>query len=165
MYNFEKMSHLIHDKKNNEVFKIIEDNFEKVEFINHLDNNDNLFKIAVINKNEECAEYLFKKYKDKIDMESKSSCGNNIMIIPLLQENEKMLQLLCKLGFNINAKDNNGDTLIMQAAKNERILSFSHLMVLGADLTAKNNNGETIYDLKSNYLIEDILKMKKDLHM
>ncbi len=73
--------------------------------------------------------------------------------------NKEIIELFFKAGMNVNAKGNNGETALIQAAVNHNIEMLKMLIKKGADVNAKNNRGDTA--LKYAFLntqIEELLR-------
>jgi hypothetical protein len=58
-------------------------------------------------------------------------------------DNTNMVELLVKAGANVNARRNDGSTLLMEAASGLRVTNVKLLLSLGADANLKNRRGDT----------------------
>ena len=58
-------------------------------------------------------------------------------------DNTKMVELLVKAGANVNARRNDGSTLLMEAASALRVTNVKLLLALGADPNLRNQRGDT----------------------
>lgn len=60
---------------------------------------------------------------------------------------ERVIELLCQHGAVIDAKDKNGDTPLILAAKENKIEAVEMLLILGADINIQNKNEESALSL------------------
>ncbi len=71
--------------------------------------------------------------------------------------NTDMAKLLIKHGANLNLKNKNGNTALMNAAYNRKLVAVNFLLDKGADVNAKNNDGDTALIMASyEKKVEDI---------
>lgn len=87
-----------------------------------------------------------KLLKDEQYAEYTDRNGNNLLVY-LLTDDDKMLQLLVDSGIDINHQDNNGNTALHHAVLDYRINSFRVLLKHGARTDIKNQNKKTALDL------------------
>lgn len=93
-------------------------------------------------------EFLIKQ--PNIDLETRAGEHNYTPIMAAYDLD--IIKLLKEAGANINAVDNEGNSVIMINSVNENVVRY--LFSCGVDLSIKNENNETIYDLveDKNYI-------------
>lgn len=86
--------------------------------------------------------------KSGIALNAPQAEGNNTYHLAVAKNSLPLLQALAQWGANINAKNQNGETPLMQAAmiaQDDSLLKY--LLTLGADKSLKTEFGETAFDL------------------
>ena len=117
--------------------------------INHLDyDGNNAFRLAVLMRRNYLIEALTLIYK--YDVNAKNKYGDNSLFgwfrqnCEVKKKNFALLNILLKLGCDINSTDNEGNTLLIKSASDQSnydLLQF--LLKKGANLEIKNRYGET----------------------
>ncbi|AGC02340.1 ankyrin repeat protein [Acanthamoeba polyphaga moumouvirus] len=100
--------------------------------------------------NDDCFDLI--KELIKVGMNLNMNCSGLVPLgLALEGNNKKIVKLLIEKGANINATDENGNTILMQAykySKGEKYLDIVQLLLSkGADITIKNKSGKTFFDL------------------
>ena len=76
--------------------------------------------------------------------------------------NPEAVKILLKLGANVNAKDNNGRTVLCWSLSDSDngnlIASMKLLLEAGADTNIKDNNGHTAIDITRESENEEVLE-------
>ncbi|AQN68690.1 ankyrin repeat protein [Saudi moumouvirus] len=100
--------------------------------------------------NDDCLNLI--KELVKVGMNLNINCGGLVPLgLAIEGNNKKIVKFLIEKGANINATDENGNTILMQAYKysnSEKYLDIVQLLLnKGADITIKNKSGKTFFDL------------------
>lgn len=70
----------------------------------------------------------------------------------ILGKNIKYCKLLIENGADINIRDNNGNSCLMLACKNDKLIDIMILLINnGADLSLRNNTGENCFIIASKF--------------
>lgn len=72
------------------------------------------------------------------------------------QTDLKILDVLAKAGTNLNHRDAEGKTPLMEAIQRKNISAAQKLIQLGSDLTLADNQGKTALDLAKEYHLDEI---------
>ncbi|MEI1307048.1 ankyrin repeat domain-containing protein [Leptospira venezuelensis] len=72
------------------------------------------------------------------------------------QTDPKILDVLAKAGTNLNHRDAEGKTPLMEAIQRKNISAAQKLIQLGSDLTLADNQGKTVLDLAKEYHLDEI---------
>jgi predicted metal-dependent TIM-barrel fold hydrolase len=88
------------------------------------------------------------------------ACKGNTLMVPLLKE----------VGFNFNAQDEDGKTIVHIAAEKRDIELLKKLKEAGADINAKDRNGSTalikaVYNYSSDKSVEALVKLGADINV
>ena len=81
-----------------------------------------------------------------------------------MEEQFKIKEILNRYNidsFDVNAKNNDGDTALMEDSINGRLEAVKYLISKGADVNAKNNDGNTALMWASNYGYLEIVEYLK----
>lgn len=70
----------------------------------------------------------------------------------------EVVKYLIENGADINAKDSNGDNLLMIALEYRELDIVKYLLEKGANVNIKNNEGKTVLDLARNEDIKELLR-------
>lgn len=70
-----------------------------------------------------------------------------------------IVDLLIREGADIDAKNNNGETALMYAAKRGCLSTLAWLLERGADVTAKDKDGKTAIDWAEGIGCEQVVKL------
>ncbi len=145
--------------RNNKIFHLLEKRGTDVYACDK--NENNAFLLAVEHRNFKRAEALAVVYK--YDVNAINNSGHNALFIcfdypSTPSEKQKGIELLLKLGCNINFANEDGDTLLIKAASHNDHSDIVKLLIdKKADLEKKNKYGETALLCAAKYSICDNL--------
>eukprot|EP01114_Cavostelium_apophysatum_P023742 TRINITY_DN9048_c0_g1_i1.p1 TRINITY_DN9048_c0_g1~~TRINITY_DN9048_c0_g1_i1.p1 ORF type:complete len:167 (-),score=26.23 TRINITY_DN9048_c0_g1_i1:7-507(-) len=98
-------------------------------------------------------QYLIEQ---KADPNLKTKEGTSVLHLAALNGHNHVVEYLVKeVKFNINARDNYGDTPLITASGSGKAATVRLLLQLGADRTSVNNNKKTARDLAANADVAD----------
>lgn len=95
--------------------------------------------------------HIKKLLKDKFNPNKKIN-GIPLLMNSILGKNIKYCKLLIENGADINIRDNNGNSCLMLACKNDKLIDIMILLINnGADLSLRNNTGENCFIIASKF--------------
>ncbi|KAG4105892.1 ankyrin [Neocallimastix lanati (nom. inval.)] len=124
------------------IFEYLLKSYAAISFDNGCENNR---FIDAINKSgkTEIFEYLIKNNLNRFT--------DNIINSVIYLNQINLLKILLDYNFDINLKDENGDTPLSHAIQYSNEYFVDYFIYYGASMNNINNNGETIYDISRKY--------------
>eukprot|EP01084_Bolivina_argentea_P105496 188919_1 len=122
---------------------------------------------TIFNRQHRIIYVLIHYYKANVN--ARNEDGNTPLILCVINENIERIKLLIDLGADINAQNNEGDTVLHIVCREKEKENYSPyythmldvlLFEFNADMSIKNNDGQTPLDIA----IEYCMKNKKDTH-